>query len=48
MPLNRPDATALITCLEIIHPPSKTLSEKSKSKNVDDNDDTQIGYVTED
>ena len=45
MPLKRPDATELITRLEFIHPP---LFEKSKSKNANDMDDTQTGYIIED
>ena len=48
MPENRPDATKLITSLEVILPPSKTVFEKSKSKNADDMDDTQTGYIIED
>ena len=48
MPLKRPDATELITRLEVIHPQSKTLFEKSKSRNANDNDDTQTGYIIED
>ena len=43
MPLKRPDATELITRLEVIHPSSKTLFEKSKLKNANDIDDTQTG-----
>ena len=45
MPLKRPDATELITRLEIIHPPSKTLFEKSKNEN--DMDGMQTGYIIE-
>ena len=48
MPQKRPDATELITSLEVILPPSKTVFEKSKSKNADDMDDIQTGYIIED
>ena len=48
MPQKRPDATELITRLEVIHPPSKTVFEKSQSQKADNEDDKQTGYIIED
>ena len=48
MPQKRPDATELITRLEVIHPPFKTVFEQSQPKKADDDeDDTQTGYIIE-